>query len=654
MRRTLQALQAHCRQQALNTTGLLVSVREEPGACPICRGAMQVQKSLPRHGATLEHGAFEVRETVHACAAKCVYPSGLAVTRRAQALAQRLPPGCVFGYDVMVLVGLHRFLHHRQREEIREMLRSQHGIALSTGGISNLAGRFLDYLQALHHRRSEAIRAALAADGGWPLHVDATGEEGRGTLLVALAGWRRWVLGAWTIPSEKSEVILPHLRSVVLRFGAPCAVMRDLGRGMIPALADLVQELDVNIPVLACHQHFLADVGEDLLDSSHSDLRKLFRQFKVRPGLRALARDLGRRFDRSMDEARRAVLNWQQHEQHRVLPEGRDGLAVVRAMAQWVLDFPADSTYGTFPFDRPYLDLYDRCARGLRAADAFLRRPPNDRSVRRSLERFRNLLDPIVRDEHAARVAGRLRARAAIFDELRDVLRMARGRATGNQTVLVEQTSPGEARAELHDIRADLDQWVASLGVRRPQRGPAKDTREAIDVVLDHLDRHGYSLWGHVISLGDQAGAGIRVVDRTNAVLENLFGEIKHGERRRSGRKNLTHDLEQLPAAAALTRNLTRDDYVSVLCDTLDALPAAFAELDAERHQAKQYGLPAPQYRDGSVQEQVVGASLPTADRRIVRTEAMKKRLEQAARSRPPRSHEKCPMRASGNRVLTL
>ncbi len=28
-------------------------------------------------------------------------------------------------------------------------------------------------------------------------------------------------------------------------------------------------------------------------------------------------------------------------------------------MAQWVLDYPADSTGAGFPFDRPYLDLYD-------------------------------------------------------------------------------------------------------------------------------------------------------------------------------------------------------------------------------------------------------------------------------------------------------
>ena len=58
----------------------------------------------------------------------------------------------------------------------------RHGIALSSGEISVLSARFLAYLERLHHASAPALRAALASDGGWPLHIDATGEDGRGTL----------------------------------------------------------------------------------------------------------------------------------------------------------------------------------------------------------------------------------------------------------------------------------------------------------------------------------------------------------------------------------------------------------------------------------------------------------------------------------------
>jgi len=193
----------------------------------------------------------------------------------------------VVGYDVMEFVGLQRFVHHQQREDIRDSLHQQ-GVPISTGKVSDLARDFLTYLQRLHIARRDVIRQALIQDGGWPMHIDATGEDGRGTLLVVYAGWRRWVLGAWKIPTEHAEAILPCLRAVVNCLGAPVAIMRDLGRAMKSAANDLVKELDKVIPVLACHLHFLKDVGGDLLKADHDRLRNLFRRFKIRPELRRL------------------------------------------------------------------------------------------------------------------------------------------------------------------------------------------------------------------------------------------------------------------------------------------------------------------------------------------------------------------------------
>lgn len=120
----------------------------------------------------------------------------VSLEKRAATLAGLVLPRSVVGYDIMIYVGLERFLHHRQREEIRASLAADHGISLSSGEISVLAGRFVAYLERLHQASALALRAALAADDGWPLHIDATGEDGRGTLLVAFASWRQWGLGA--------------------------------------------------------------------------------------------------------------------------------------------------------------------------------------------------------------------------------------------------------------------------------------------------------------------------------------------------------------------------------------------------------------------------------------------------------------------------
>jgi len=81
---------------------------------------------------------------------------------------------------VLVFIGLGRYLHQRQREEIQSVLLTKYGIRLSTGEISLLARRFVEYLARLHMVKAEQLKAALDQDGGWPLQVDATGESGRG------------------------------------------------------------------------------------------------------------------------------------------------------------------------------------------------------------------------------------------------------------------------------------------------------------------------------------------------------------------------------------------------------------------------------------------------------------------------------------------
>ena len=175
-----------------------------------------------------------------------------------------------------------------------------------------------------------------------------------------------------------------------------------------------------------------------------------------------------------------------------------------------------------------------------------------------------------------------------------------------------------------------------------PARGPARDTREAIDLILEHIETHGDNLWGHAIRLPENAGGGLRLVSRTNFVAENFFGELKHEERRRSGRKNLGQDLEHLPAEAALVRNLEHDDYVTTVCGSLDRLAHTFAELDRQERASRLNGVPRQQQQEDDnlgAALQIASASLSSADRRVVRTEEMDRRIAAAAGSRAPRCH---------------
>lgn len=635
----IRSVNSKSRQQLQETSGAVVSVKEDAGQCGICGGQMNVQKTTIHHGKTICHGQFEIRETIYVCAQRCRNDSEKLVTKRSTTLSEHIIPGRTFGYDVMAFVGIQRFIHHRQREEIRAQLLHEHRITLSAGTISNLSKLFLSYMQRLHNRHIDQLCDALIADGGWPLHIDATGEDGRGTLFVALAGWRQWVLGSWKISTERTDTILPCLQDVVRQFGLPCAIVRDLGRAMISAANTLLTEMDLNIPVLACHLHFLKDIGKDLLNPAHGELRALFRRIRIRPKLRTLIRDIGRKIGEEIEEARREVKAWQeQTSTDHIIPEGRAGAATVRALAQWIVDYHADSTNHDFPFDRPYLDLYDRCMTVRRAAEAFLRKEPEDTEVLKLLNRLHCILGPIVSEVPFKQITQRLRSRSSLFDELRDALRIGK-KSSASHSASPSKNKPtlDQAEEEINGIRMQVDQFVESLKTRRPQRGPAQDTRKAIDIVLRHIEDHGEYLWGHVISLPGAVKGGTRLVDRTNNILEGFFHKMKHDERRRSGRKNLTQDFEHLPPEAALVYNLNHSDYVEITCGTLDRLHEAFVKLDIEQRKNVLTNDQRPSCAPDKIIPFTETASLPTDDRKLIRSEQMQRRIVSAAMSRAPR-----------------
>lgn len=331
---------------------------------------------------------------------------------------------------------------------------------------------------------------------------------------------------------------------------------------------------------------------------------------------------------------RHSVMTWAEESIEHQLPEGPPGLAAVRSLAQWVLDYANEGDQLGFPFDRPYLDLYERCRNVRRATDAFLRRPLKDPTVQRYLKRLARILDRVITEPAFSQVAKTLSSRADLFDELRAALRLS---PKSSQDRPDQNAVPPErAAAELRDIRKALKALTRSLRRRRPQRGPAQDSRKAIDLILAHLKKHGSSLWGHVIRLPKRAGGGIRLVSRTNNDLEGFFHKMKHGERRRSGRKVLSRDFEVLPAGAVFAFNLTCSDYVEILCGSLEKLPEAFAALD-NSIRARARNRPSGHLPQRLPDPETFSASFPKADRRIVRAIPLRRCIEDAARSRAPR-----------------
>ena len=463
-----------------------------------------------------------------------------------------------FGYDLIVHVGICRYVRGLQREETRDELRNDHGIELSAGTISALCDRFLSLLEALHLLRSPYLRAAMGT--GYPLHLDATCESGKGGLLVCLDGWRGWVLIAARIDSENPDQMKPVVEKTVSLFGDPVATVRDMGEGGSIAVEPLRNR---GIPDLICHYHFLAAVGDKLFDQPYSVLRNTLRVLRVRPDLRQVAREL------------REYRNNPKH-------LGKFGSGVVRpelmALVHWILE--ADSVKeAPYPFSLTHFEFVRRFRQAQARADEWVPCPRSE-PERRVVRHLTGAVGRLERDKRISNSMQQIEQNWSAFCELRDVLRihsaeLPRADVRGERQRLL----PLAEHERLQEIKLAVDRYHAQLHDHAVP-GSKSLPGSAQAIIVKYLDRYRHLLFGHP-TRRDEAGNIVAIVARTNNAIEHFFGLQKQRLRRRVGRANLGRDLQQQPAQAALAANLRHADYVRVLCGSLENLPAAFADLEA-------------------------------------------------------------------------
>lgn len=527
----------------------------EAQQCPGCSAKLQVQKSRRRQVVTLAHGPFEVREIIKTCRHNGCPPL------KSNALAHLVKPGQKYGYDLIVHVGLLRYLMGLQREEIRRMLRNDHGIELSAGSVSALCDRFLAYLEALHFARAPVLKEALAA--GYPLHIDATCERGKGGLFICITGWQpKWVLCAARIPTENGQHLTPVVEKAVGLFGVPVATVRDMAEGCAQSVQSLSKTA---IPDLVCHYHFLAAVGKKLFSQLYNALRGMLHLTRCRSDMYVLLRDLRKYSPTAKTEGR--------------FGEGtvRDSL---KALILWLLNGNGCSD-APFPFSLPQLEFARRCLQLEQRAGSWVCRP-HSLPERRALDSLRRLVTRMQRDPRFAATVDKLETRWAEFCQLRGIMRLSNAELPRADIRCIQQHLPALELLRLQQIKQAVDQYTAELEARVPDQDKGnKKPESTAGIILRYLRQYGANLFGHPAKL-DEQGHVVAVVERTNNIAEHFFGGQKQKLRRRVGRGQLGRDLEKQPAQVALVSNLQDPQYVRLLSGSLENLPAAFAALEQQ------------------------------------------------------------------------
>jgi hypothetical protein len=530
--------------------------------CDACRVSLRRQRSSVSYPAGLALGQPIVRSVQKQCpVCHRIY--------RSEEYPEVVPAFGSYCFDLIVEIGLARFLRYRQNLEIQQELKQKWGLQLPCSTISELAQSFLDYLAAVHRAHVPQLRELLQQDGGYALHVDGTCEDGTEILFNAVAGNRGWVLAGCKMATEDATQIADLLRLCMESFGVPLALVRDLSvhiesahQKAMPGVTDLI-----------CQYHFLENVGKKLCEKHHVKLTNCLRRLKIRPTFGAMRRNLVR-------SARRRKASLTSADIDTIIgnpaqANDLDAVQITRSLAYalllWVEDYGADLQGEYFPFDLPSLALYHRYQTVHAQLGRMLPTMDSHNQAFPTLQAIQDQLTAVLHDTELVTAVEQLDKAASLFTELRAALRLTGDRCRP----LLHQRSVAGGPVLARHCEEYLDTWTNQLKQRRASE---KDPDQATNfrVVLDYFERYSGKLTGHVIALPNQAQPF--VVQRTNNLSEHRFGRTKQGLRRKLGVRNLSRYLQAMRPEEFLVDNLRCPDYLQIVCGgSLDNLPSEFA-----------------------------------------------------------------------------
>jgi len=345
----------------------------------------------------------------------------------------------------------------------------------------------------------------------------------------------------------------------------------DMGKGMKLA----VSEVFPNKPDKICHYHFSRDIGKDILSEQYDSIRKFLIDNKIRTSLRRLADDLITEINSGgydVNPTFDSIVNCR-------LSELRNNKPVyVYAIVSWILHYSKEGNGLGFPFDLPYVSLFERCCKARKIVERFILLLAEIKIVYKPLIQLKKILIDVDNQEikliHEKMGYGRI-----LFSRLRGILRI------DSETVPLSSVLETDSDEMVYKMEQELEAFKNEL--YRNLLNDKSQIREK-KIIIDHLERYKNNLFLTNFRIDPNDPLKDIIMERTNNIEEQNFRKFKRNQRRIHGNRDVGHDLNFYGSYLPIVWNLTNDEYVRTVYGGMENIPVVFSQVPYEMFKLEQ------------------------------------------------------------------
>ncbi|MEE8058487.1 MAG: hypothetical protein V3T17_11725 [Pseudomonadales bacterium] len=391
-------------------------------------------------------------------------------------------------------------------------------------------------------------------NGGYILHMDGTCEGGSPHLFNYIDELSNIVLGNKKMPSEDSQYIIPFLKQLKAAYGDPIALVHDMGKAILKAVATVFP----GVADYICHFHFLRDLGKDLFDFEYRTIRRHTRSYNIKKSLNNTLKQLKTTIEKSTNLSN-ILENYLKGDSISEGEENLDPSVSAYLLVAWVVEYNSVCNGLGFPFDRPHLEFYQRIKKAYPALQHLKAKGVSFLPIAK--------LHRTLTDSALKKLVSRIEERISLFDELRQAMRIAcpeNNKGLNDEGDDNIKTIEGRVKKFRHCVKVET---LAKEDVSYRK-------------MVKQIDKYWGKLFADPIEVETAKGKITLQPQRTNNLMEQSFRFLKRSGRKKSGQHSLGKMLTAMLADTPLVRNLKNPYYLEIILKGKKSLAARFVDID--------------------------------------------------------------------------